>query len=790
MHNAVKMERGLDSEHPILLEDEGEEDSSHPLSKVKLSSKKKSELKKVEKKRESTPKKTKKEKKLKIIMPDTKPTKVVNKPLEFHPSLPQQKPQNQIVSQNKTIPTQKKKHIHKQKQSPMPLPDPRKISLRNFINLLNEALELSIEDAIKEGDEEIEKHGEASEQIGVTLFKLRSFRFSNVKSSLEQHSAPETRPLDSFLPQASPIILKLAKSLEDALHSNYGLPTDERYKSQYRALRFNMCDKKNTGFRRSVLLGTIHPDEAAKMSSFDMASAEKNEERKRLESQAIKMVVLGKEDDAGGIVGLKAKIALGGQAELKEEERLKEMMNEDTQSEHPSDVKQTSSTAIAPSASASASASSSSSSASASASASVSANPQKPGSVSKEPGKLQNVSALMVHAPHSFPLTESVQSPFEGFSVLSLLQSSSQQDSSLPASLFSSPVLSSAKAAVPLAELAALPAHRSGVSDKQFDVSAQQKRAETKMAQSNEKKESVIDLTAPEDPASSIDSSSSLSSSAATSASMSSLTSASSSTSSTSSASSASVSLSIPSSSPLSSSSSSSSSSQPKHPDSSTLASSSSSIQSPHIFHISQYSETSIQTMPPSLFCQSSLILQPLSPIPVSLALMFGRPLHDYIPQSLHLKAYSNKDAFCSTLQSFFTKWEGSGISKAKEDISIQSSNSKLPQQPKTPNGCSIYVIFSQNKEETTIIKALSSFFAQHQKLGATVLSLPSNSQLQSSNDSPTILRSSLTMYIVPSFLFSSLPKTVCQAIEKTKLILKLSDSDSFLIAVIFSVSE
>lgn len=79
----------------------------------------------------------------------------------------------------------------------------------------------------------------------------------------------------------------LATSLEEAIFNQFR-STNPKYKNQVRSRVFNLKDKKNTGLREGLLLGSIKSDRLAVMTSAEMASDEVKKEREKYVQDGIK----------------------------------------------------------------------------------------------------------------------------------------------------------------------------------------------------------------------------------------------------------------------------------------------------------------------------------------------------------------------------------------------------------------------------------------------------------------------------------------------------------------------
>lgn len=78
----------------------------------------------------------------------------------------------------------------------------------------------------------------------------------------------------------------LAAEIETELHKAFG-EGNAKYLSQARAVLFNLKDKKNSLFRFKLSVGAITPVQVPQLSPADMASDEKNAERKKQRDDAM-----------------------------------------------------------------------------------------------------------------------------------------------------------------------------------------------------------------------------------------------------------------------------------------------------------------------------------------------------------------------------------------------------------------------------------------------------------------------------------------------------------------------
>jgi len=80
------------------------------------------------------------------------------------------------------------------------------------------------------------------------------------------------------------LVLTMSRAVEKAVLTMTGGTTAE-YKSKIRSLFVNLKDKANPGLRASIVDGTLAPEKFAKMTSQEMASAERQAENKKIEEQ-------------------------------------------------------------------------------------------------------------------------------------------------------------------------------------------------------------------------------------------------------------------------------------------------------------------------------------------------------------------------------------------------------------------------------------------------------------------------------------------------------------------------
>ena len=67
---------------------------------------------------------------------------------------------------------------------------------------------------------------------------------------------------------------ELGRKIESQLYNFYNRETSAKYKNKYRALIFNIKDKKNSWLARDIQLGHVTPKELVRMTSEQMANDE------------------------------------------------------------------------------------------------------------------------------------------------------------------------------------------------------------------------------------------------------------------------------------------------------------------------------------------------------------------------------------------------------------------------------------------------------------------------------------------------------------------------------------
>jgi len=80
------------------------------------------------------------------------------------------------------------------------------------------------------------------------------------------------------------LVLSISRAVEKSVLALMGGTTAE-YKSKIRSLFVNLKDKANPGLRASIVDGSLTPEKFAKMTSQEMASAERQAENKKIEQE-------------------------------------------------------------------------------------------------------------------------------------------------------------------------------------------------------------------------------------------------------------------------------------------------------------------------------------------------------------------------------------------------------------------------------------------------------------------------------------------------------------------------
>jgi len=126
----------------------------------------------------------------------------------------------------------------------------------------------SVDDTVKEAV----KEGKSSQRKKVEE-KLREALTSTDKMEIIEGSAEDEQD-DTKDPAV------LADEIEVALHGHFK-EKEKDYLNQARAVLFNLKDKKNATFKFKLTVGFIKPDAVPKLTAVDMASDDKNKERRK-----------------------------------------------------------------------------------------------------------------------------------------------------------------------------------------------------------------------------------------------------------------------------------------------------------------------------------------------------------------------------------------------------------------------------------------------------------------------------------------------------------------------------
>lgn len=89
-------------------------------------------------------------------------------------------------------------------------------------------------------------------------------------------------------------VLKLSKSLESHVFTNYKRKVDQQYKRRIQSLYLNLKDKKNPGLRARVISGEISTERLATMEAKDMASEERKAEDAKIQQENLRKSMVSK----------------------------------------------------------------------------------------------------------------------------------------------------------------------------------------------------------------------------------------------------------------------------------------------------------------------------------------------------------------------------------------------------------------------------------------------------------------------------------------------------------------
>jgi transcription elongation factor S-II len=90
-----------------------------------------------------------------------------------------------------------------------------------------------------------------------------------------------------------PVVVDIETAMFESLK---GVSQD--YKIKFRELKFNFSDAKNRELREEVLGGSLKPDDVVRMTSKDLANAEKKEERRKMHEHNLREAAAGNKQEA------------------------------------------------------------------------------------------------------------------------------------------------------------------------------------------------------------------------------------------------------------------------------------------------------------------------------------------------------------------------------------------------------------------------------------------------------------------------------------------------------------
>lgn len=104
------------------------------------------------------------------------------------------------------------------------------------------------------------------------------------------------RPGEDVVPARAavfPVVVAIETAMFETLK---GVSQD--YKIKFRELKFNFKDEKNRELREEVLGGSLAPGDVVRMTSKDLANAEKKEERRKLHEYHLREAAAGNKQEA------------------------------------------------------------------------------------------------------------------------------------------------------------------------------------------------------------------------------------------------------------------------------------------------------------------------------------------------------------------------------------------------------------------------------------------------------------------------------------------------------------
>lgn len=92
---------------------------------------------------------------------------------------------------------------------------------------------------------------------------------------------------------AVPVVVDIEVAMFEQLK---GVSQD--YKIKFRELKFNLSDSKNRELREELLSGSLQPAEVVRLTSKDLANAEKKEERRKMHEHNLREAAAGNKEEA------------------------------------------------------------------------------------------------------------------------------------------------------------------------------------------------------------------------------------------------------------------------------------------------------------------------------------------------------------------------------------------------------------------------------------------------------------------------------------------------------------
>lgn len=135
-------------------------------------------------------------------------------------------------------------------------------------------------------DDEVKDSREAEPSSSLQDKKDEAYR-DKVRQKLVETlgKEEEVEALDGETKQSMRDPVKLAEEIEEEL--NKALPKKEAYMNQARSILFNLKDSKNPTFRFKLMVGFFQPHQLPTLTAEDMASEQKNDERRKQRKYAM-----------------------------------------------------------------------------------------------------------------------------------------------------------------------------------------------------------------------------------------------------------------------------------------------------------------------------------------------------------------------------------------------------------------------------------------------------------------------------------------------------------------------